>query len=558
MNEDDIPRLLKDVPSIIFIEVRGAYVLQDISPNSVDEINQMKINPYLNLTGKGVLVGLIDTGIDYLNKEFIREDGTSRIESIWDQTIQAPVHPYHLGKEFTSDEINRALKAKANNQNPYDIVPSVDTNGHGTKIAGIIGARGYDKAIEGVANDCNFVVVKLAPSSNYKKILKENGLQEVPVYNTPEVLAGIDYLYQYSIKVNKPLIVNISVGTTVGAHNANNLISTYLSEISDKRGIIIVAGTGNEGLGDGHYSNNIKFVGEEDIIELNITKDLKNFSLYIWITRPNRMSINITSPYSESSGYIDANISKKKVVNYILINTTLTVRISDADVTTGYETIKLSFKDIRKGIWKIGLKGDYIIDGRFHIWLLPLSLLPDGTRFLKPDPLNTLTIPSTALNVVTVAYYNSLTNSIVGTSGRGYNTDGAINPDITTAGVNILTTSPGGIIATASGSSAATAIVSGVCALIIQWAIIDNHDSEIFSAKVRSYLIYGADKDSNRTYPNETTGYGTLNILNTFEFIGGIYRNATSKYYEYESKSFLMRIEIDTYRICDKRIDLFD
>ena len=165
VSEDDIERLKLDVPAIIYIEVRSPYVLQDISPESIDEISSIKVNPYLNLDGTGVLVGMIDTGIDYLNPEFIREDGTSRIEVIWDQTVQVENSNYYVGTEFSNNDINKAIQRSRNGENPYDIVPSKDENGHGTKMAGIIGARGYKSEIRGVANNCNYVVVKFSTFS---------------------------------------------------------------------------------------------------------------------------------------------------------------------------------------------------------------------------------------------------------------------------------------------------------------------------------------------------------------------------------------------------------
>lgn len=192
---DNLERLLSEVKSIIFLEPRSTYVLQDIFPNDVDEIYVIKGNPYLNLLGTGVLVGLVDTGIDYLNEEFIREDGLTRIQSIWDQTIlNGRNENVYIGDVFTSDEINRAISLSKANGDPYSIVPSRDTVGHGSKMASIVGARGYNNNVKGIASDCEFVVVKLLESLNFKKVLRENSLEDKNLYNSSEILAGIDYL----------------------------------------------------------------------------------------------------------------------------------------------------------------------------------------------------------------------------------------------------------------------------------------------------------------------------------------------------------------------------
>ena len=391
VKEEDIERLKLDVPAIIYIEVRSPYVLQDISPESIDEISSIKVNPYLNLDGTGVLVGMIDSGIDYLNPEFIREDGTSRIEVIWDQTVQVENSNYYVGTEFSNNDINKAIQRSRNGENPYDIVPSRDEDGHGTKMAGIIGARGYKSEIRGIANNCNYAVVKLVPSPNFGKRLRENGVPVVPVYNSGEVLSGIEFLNAYALKVRKPIVIFIAVGTTIGAHNANNIISRYLTNISDRRGIVIVSGTGNEGGSEGHYSDIIKYTGEENKIELNIAKEMKYFTVFVWVSRPSKMAINVISPSGEESKYINSQVNKEKVVRYILINTSLRVNYYDPEIYTGNQVIMLRFDNIKKGIWTIKLRGDYVLNGTFHIWLYPSKLLPQGTKFLKPNPYNTLT-----------------------------------------------------------------------------------------------------------------------------------------------------------------------
>lgn len=557
VKEEDIERLKLDVPAIIYIEVRSPYVLQDISPESIDEISSIKINPYLNLDGTGVLIGMVDSGIDYLNPEFIREDGTSRIEVIWDQTVQVENSNYYVGTEFSNNDINKAIQRSRNGENPYDIVPSKDENGHGTKMAGIIGARGYKSEIRGIANNSNYAVVKLVPSPNFEKQLRENGVPVVPVYNSGEVLSGIEFLNAYALKVRKPIVIFIGVGTTIGAHNANNIISRYLTNISDRRGIVIVAGTGNEGGSEGHYSDIIKYTGEENKIELNIAKEMKYFTMLVWVSRPSKMAINVISPSGEESKYITSQVNKEKMVRYILINTSLRVNYYDPDIYTGNQVIMLRFDNIKKGIWTIRLRGDYVLNGSFHIWLYPSKLLPQGTKFLKPNPYNTLTIPSTAVNVVTVAYYNSNNDTSVAESGRGYNVDGSINPDITTGGVNILTTTPGGNIQAVSGSSVATAIVAGVCSLMLQWGIVDKNDIQMFSTKVRSYLIYGANRKNNDTYPNRENGFGYLNIKNTFEFIGGVYRLESGSRQGKNRQQIIVVMDKGIYDTFEKRGDLF-
>ena len=543
VNEKDIYRLRKDVPSIVFIEARSIYVLQDIAPTDVDGIASVKTNNYLNLTGRGVIIGMIDTGIDYLNKEFIREDGTSRIIKIWDQSIQTDkVEGFYIGTEYKNEDLNRAIQAAKRGEDPYKIVPSKDEIGHGTNMAGIIGARGYNPNIKGVANGCDFLVVKLLTSLNYKKILRQNNLPEVPVYNNSEVLAAIEYLRKSAYELRRPIVIYLGVGSQNGSHDGYNITSRFITSIARLRDIVFVAGTGNSGDSEGHSTNFIRMAGEAGESELLITKEMKVFSLQVWINKPNKMSLNIIAPTGEESGFIRPNIQSLDKRQFYLLNTGVEIRCYDPESFTGHQLFALDFKGIKRGIWKIVLRGEYVTNGRYDIWLIDKRLLPEGTKFLNPNPYNTLTIPSTAGNVITVAYYDGSKKSIVASSGKGFNTNYLINPDIATEGINILTVSPGSDnISKVSGSSAATAIVAGACALLLQWGIVDGNDLALYSIRLRSLLIYSASREDIYEYPNENLGYGKLNLQDVFRILGGNYRG-DSNYLEYIIGGLFVRV----------------
>ncbi|MGN2370483.1 S8 family peptidase [Clostridium cagae] len=542
-----LDQVLIDVPSIKFIDFRSMSVLQDISPNSIDQILAIKKNPYLNLTGKGVLVGIVDTGIDYLNNEFIREDGTSRVAAIWDQTIQdIKDESVYLGNIYSNEEINKAINAYKGNEDPYAIVPSKDEIGHGTEMAGIIGARGYNGDFQGVANDCEFVIVKLLESLNFQKILQSNNVKYTPIYNSSEIVAGIEYLKNFSVKMNKPMVIYLGVGTTEGSHDGNNLISKYLTSIASVRGIALVAGVGNEGAAEGHASGVIKNIGEIDTMELNIPGEMRNFSFQIWVKRPNKMSLNVISPTGEESSFIQAKRNKREEINFVFSNTKLKINYYMPEDFSGHEVIQVIFKDINPGIWKFALRGDYISDGEYNAWLQPVITLPENIKFLEPDPFSTLTIPSTARKVVTVAYHGLVNESLIATSGKGFNTNGLINPDISTVGINILTTKALGETTLVSGSSAATAVIAGGCALLLQWGIIDGNDTTMYSTKIRSYLIYGAYRKPELTYPNRESGYGSFGLLGTFNVISRKYREnmkaINNDFIEYKINKLFIRI----------------
>ncbi|MDS0528280.1 S8 family peptidase [Clostridium sp. SHJSY1] len=543
-----LEQLLIDVPSIIFIDPRSMYVLQDISPSNVDNINNLKINPYLNLTGAGVLLGIVDTGIDYLNEEFKNEDGTSRIESLWDQTIEDESDTsVYIGKVFSKEQINTAIQASKNNQDSYGIVPSKDEDGHGTRMAGIIGGRGYSGEFQGVAHGSEFVIVKLLESINFKNRLKMNGVQYTPVYNAAEVLAAIDYLKNYSLKVHKPIVIFIGIGSTEGSHDGNNLISRYITSIGTLRGVVTVIGVGNEGASGGHTSGTIRSVGDISITQLKIPREIAYFSFDIWVRKPNRAAVNIISPTGESTKFIEVVSNKVVTYKYVFINTIVRIQYFSPEHYTGHQVIHIVLESIKPGIWQFQLRGDYISNGRYDIWLPPVKTLPPETNFLEADPYITLTVPSTARKVVTVAYYGN-NNALMASSGKGFNTDGLINPDIITTGVNVITTKVGGGVVTDTGSSVAAAVVAGACAILLQWGIVEKNDSTMYSTKIRSYLIYGADR-SNAVYryPSRDVGYGSFDLLKTFDIISRTFRSNNSDkkgFLEYYCKELFIRIPI--------------
>lgn len=542
VSPENLNRLIKDLPLTLYIDPRSKYVLQDTSPSDVDNINAIKINPYLDLTGRGVLVGMVDTGIDYLNEEFIREDGVSRVLSIWDQSIQDTTDTsVYMGKTYSNEEINNAIRAFRNNQNPYEIVPSRDEIGHGTQMAGIIGARGNNQNITGIASDSEFVIVKLFESVSFRKELEANGVPYTPIYNDSEVLAGIEYLKNIALSLNRPMIIYLGVGTTEGSHDGNTLISRYVTSISTFRGIIAITGVGNEGASDGHVSGVIKQVGDIATVELRIPREMKYFSFTIWVIKPNIASLNIISPNGDESNFIKARADKVQNVNFVFFRTQATVKYYVPEYFTGHEAIIINFNNIKAGIWVFKLRGDYITDGRYHIWLPPKSTLPENTRFIQPDPLTTLTIPSTAIGVATIAYYGE-NNALVAASGNGPNVNvNVIKPDIATLGEAILTTKVGGGVIAVSGSSVAAAVVAGGCALLLQWGIINGNDRSMFAPKIISYLILGADRSNLiYRYPNVNVGYGFFDLLGTFNVISRSYRiggNLRNEYHRLDKES---------------------
>ncbi|MBU3087679.1 S8 family peptidase [Clostridium gasigenes] len=517
----DIQEVLDKLSDVIIYAVPTVlHTLCDISPLDASGANTFHNSIYLPLDGLGVTVGIVDTGIDYLNEEFINEDGTSRILSIWDQAISSKkvIEGQFGGSEYTREEINNAIKAKNDGQDPYKIVPSKDEIGHGTSMASVIGARGANPEVIGVAPKCNFAIVKLY--STPLTVIDDFGVYgNATTYSTSIVFSGIKYLYDLARRLKIPMVILVPLGSNMGGHNGLSFIARYIDEISKVSGITVVVPTGNQGDSDTHTSGTIAKVGNTMDIELKIDENQKNIKFEIWVSKPDKFALSIVSPSGEIIQRIPPTTDKITEIKFLYESTIIYVQYSMPEVSTGDELITIKARNIKEGIWVFKLIGELVVTGRYDAYLIQRELLAPGTRFLKPDPYVTLTIPSSSAYAISVGYYNQNNNSNVRESGRGYTRDDRVKPDVVAGGVNALVTSVGSGTQVVSGSSVAAAVVAGCCALIFQWGIIDGNDTSLYSTKVKTYLIGGTSKREGDIYPNPQWGYGAVNMKGVFNNI---------------------------------------
>lgn len=506
--------LIDDVKEIRYVDAITPFTLNYISPLEAANITPFHDNPFLKLTGRGVIVGLIDTGIDYLNEEFIYEDDTTKIFAIWDQSL--PITPGQidvgLGSYYNRDDINKAIKLYRDGGDPYSIVPSKDEVGHGTKMAGIIGGRGKNPAFIGGAPDCEFVIVKLKPT-----YVTDKG---EPVYTPASILLALTLFNSLLKKPDMPpIVVYLPLGSNLGSHDGNSLLDKNIDRYSETIGTVVVTSTGNQGNQQVHVSGTIENTGDSKIIELKVSPTQKNIIMQIWIKKPDKVSLSIISPSGEVIEKIPAKLQKNEEVKFIFEGSTAYVQYFIPEEITGDELISVEIKNIREGIWQFKLIGDYIADGRYDAYIPQRELLEGDTKFLNSTSSTTLTLPSDGRQIITTSFYDQNNNAIVAESGRGYTRDNRIKPDIAAGGVNAVTTSPGGSLSTVTGGSVAGAVVASACALIFQWGIVEGRDPRIYAPKMKTYLIRGTNKREGDTYPNPILGYGTLDLKAVFENI---------------------------------------
>lgn len=483
-------------PKRLFLEVNEGKTASCINPVQTENFN---------LFGEGVLVAVIDSGIDYSHPDFINEDGTTRIAALWDQSIPGnPPAGYDIGTLYTSEQINQALKTPMPQR--MEIVPSTDLSGHGTHVAGIAAGNGRasNGQYKGVASLSQLVIVKLGISVN----------ESFP--RTTQLMQGIDFAIRYAINQNKPVAVNISFGNNYGSHTGRSLLESFINDIAGIWRANIVIGTGNEGATGNHAAGVLK-MGSNQIVEVAVSSFEFSLNVQIWKNYFDHFDITITAPNGTRVGPIPQILGTQQ---FTIGQTQILLYYGDPTPYNPQQEIYIELiptgRYINSGVWRFEMIPRRIVVGNYDMWLPSGGVKNPATRFLLPNEFTTLTIPSTAFRAVTVGAYNAYTDSYAPFSGRGFTRSLEVKPDIVAPGVNINACAPGGGYAIRSGTSMATPFVTGSAALLMQWGIVQGNDPYLYGEKLKAYLINGARQlKIENTYPNRTLGYGALCLENS-------------------------------------------
>lgn len=480
-------------------------------------IIQVQNQPFLNLKGKGVLVGIIDTGIDYTKSAFINNDGNSKILYLLDQTIPSPVPQEGIlfGTEYTNAQINEALRS----ENPYEIVPSVDTVGHGTFLASVAaGNVEADARNIGAAPEADLIVVKLAPLNKFYRDLYLIPPDQENVYSSHFLMIGIQYILEKAQQLDRPVAICISLGTNMGGHEGGSYLEEYLSNISRITGVCICCAAGNESEARHHTQNTVAGVDEFAPINIRVGENAGDFFVAIWCSASDKMSVAVRSPTGESVSRVTAKAGARFEVKLILENARVSVEYYFPSENTGSELILVKIYNATPGIWTIQVYGDIILNGTFHAYLPLTGLVSPNVEFLAPTPYYTVVVPATALGVIAIGAYNQNTNTLYNKTSWGPTRLPMLSPDFVAPGAEVGGVFPSGN-GNMSGTSVAAAIATGACALLLQWGIIQNNNPSMNTYQARAYIIRGCTRDPSLTYPNYQWGYGRLNLFQTFNLM---------------------------------------
>ena len=494
-----------------FRTVPQCYGLLDAAVIQETGTYRLRRQPFFNLYGQGVIIGLVDCGIDFTNNAFIRADNTSRILSVWDQENRSGIPPqdFLYGTEYTREDIDRALNGVPVNDDIYGII---DENGHGSSMAAIAaGSEIEENDFSGMAPLADIAVVKLKKAKPfYMDLYMIN--REAYAFQENDVMMGIRYLIDISRRERKPLVICLGIGTNQGDHNGSGPLCEYLNSIASKTGYYVCAAAGNETGRRHHFRGMNTSAGDYKDVELLVSErirgaGMRGFYMELWTDILSRCSVQIKPPIGEFSGIIDVRERKKRVFDFLLSGSRVEVYSELVEKSTGDQLVIFRVIDPAPGVWTVRVIQESSVPGVFDMWLPMEDFQQVETVYIEADPNVIICEPANALNIMTFAASNADGSRIYVNSSRGYTRDGRIKPDLTAPGENINVN-----IGTATGTSIAAAVGAGIVALFAEWSIPDQPTNSIAAKK---YLISGARTD-NLEVPNRSWGWGRIDIYNTF------------------------------------------
>lgn len=467
---------------------------------------------YPYLTGKGVAVAVIDSGIDYTLPHFRNADGTSRIIALWDQgqvpdARFMPPEGFSQGRLYTKADIDEALLTEEGT------LLSVDNTGHGTAVAGIA-VSGEVGTYQGVAPESDLIVVKLSNTDR----------DSFP--RTTELMRALTFVVRFAAERRIPLAINISFGNSYGSHNGGSILERFIDNISEIGRSVICVGTGNEGASGGHFAANVT-PGSTLRVEFAVASYETSLNLQIWKNYIDRYRITIMAPSGEQFVLAENLTGRAETV---LEHTKLLIYAGEPKPYTTNQEIYVEFLPQRtyvdSGIWSLFLEPVEVKSGFVYMYLPGEAARSSGTRFVSSTPEVTLTIPSTASRVVAVGAYNSVYNAYADFSGRGYTAQnrgisereiGSVRPTLVAPGVSLQAVTPGGTYQYVSGTSFSTPVVTGAAALLMEWGIVQGEDVFMYGEKVKARLIRGAKRfPVPSQWPNAMYGWGALCLADSF------------------------------------------
>ena len=554
---------MKEVEKIYFRDYPGVLLNDRVIQNAnvAGLLNSWQYDS--SLTGKGVIVGFVDAGIDFTHEDFIDEDGKTRILYFWDQKPPADssliYEDYGYGRLITADSLNYWLQTDS----VFPLDPD-NLYGHGSNVAGTAAGNGRALAeqveqgllpadFHGIAGESKIVMVATNLSA-------ENWLATVA--------DGVDFILNIADSLDMPVVLNLSVGTYLGSHDALDAVGSIINQWFDDShtGRMLVCAAGNSGQYRYHlgYSSDgdtsLAFFGLHD----GLSGPGKGAFFEMWIdsamAEQFMISAEVTSLIDYSPIATGGFSLLKDNIDTIITDTLMSDTVAAGIVSSFAEyrgdqirlqvkvdsvfgnNSALAFQTLGQGrvdVWSGAWLGTSDILGPEQLPGMPANLID---KYKAPDSLmQVVSSFSCAPNVLTVASYRNRvtyidvngnpvnydgqTGEIAPSSSRGPSRDGRFKPDIAASGEVVLSTGAYNVVETAlainppkvalggrhlrnRGTSMASPVVAGVAALYLQ------HCPGELPSQIRQHITGTAIPDIfTGSIPNYRWGYGKVNGL---------------------------------------------
>lgn len=504
-----------EISSYSYNSIPKCYTYMDLEGLNASGVDRLHNHPYLMLRGRQTAVAVIDSGIDYRHPAFLDRSGKTRIWYLWDQTIPGKGEGVPYGRLYTKEDIDRALES----EDPLEVVPSMDENGHGTALAGIAaGNFVQEEGFSGAAPEAELIVVKLKKAKNY---LREFYLYpaDAEIFQENDIMLGISMAFGWARKAGKPLSICLGLGTSQGAHIGKSPLSQYIDYVMGISRISVSEAAGNEGAARHHFRGTIRAGETERVAELRVGERENGFTMELWGEPPEILEAEIQSPTGERLQVSSSLGTGTQTLSFVFVETKVLVNYIAIERATGNPLIYLRFFHPAAGIWKIRVRIQNEKEAGFHIWLPVQGLISPDTYFLESSPYNTVTSPGDSQGGITVTAYNYRDGSLYLEASRGFMPNGDIAPELAAPGVAVRVPLAGGGFGSASGTSLGTAQTAGIVALLFEWALIRGNEPYFTGTSAKYYLQRGALRDPDMQYPNPDWGYGKIDLYHTFEIL---------------------------------------
>lgn len=510
---------LTNLESTPYSFIPKLYGLMDTTNLDATGVSVLQRENGLNLDGKNVLVGVIDTGLDYQNELFynlVNDKKISRVVAIWDQTEKGleKGELVSYGTVYEQEEITRALNAS----DALQIVPSIDENGHGTFLTGVAaGKESLENNFCGVAPDADIAVVKLKEAKPY---LKEYfGVESDAVaYQETDIICGVQFLKKLARQRNQPVSILIGVGTSNGGHYGTTFLERYVDATFEDVGIMVSVPAGNEGNERLHYSGSFEPEQDYQQVELNVAENQEAIVLEFWGKSPTTYGLGLISPQGDQIEKIPPRFGQEEEFMLPLTGSKVYVAYQFVEIYTGNELIFVRITKPTPGIWRLLVYANEGSRRDYDIWLPLRQFQKEDTYFLISNPENTVVNPGNGVLPMTIGAINHLNGSLYAAGSRGFNSLNQVVPTLVAPGVNILGPGLRNNFVTRTGTSVSAAHSAGMMALFLQWN--EKYEDTVgyfYPTQIKNLFIRNAIRRENMVYPNSISGYGFMNIENVFD-----------------------------------------